>query len=167
MEQDEIEMQLWEYIDSTCSEADRQRIAMLIATDPLWQEGYTELSLLHTGISSSLELEQPSMRFTKDVMDAVAATHIAPATKKYINLNIVRGIAAFFIIGVATLLGVALATANMNDGHKLALPDLGLETLFNSTFFYAAIGVNILLALLLADVVVRRKQAAASGHEEA
>ena len=41
------------------------------------------------------ELEAPSMRFTVNVMDEIAHYQIAPATKSYINKNIIRGIGGF------------------------------------------------------------------------
>src|ERR1700728_4810420 len=101
MEQnEEIEMQIWEFIDNACSQADQERISMLIVQDISWREKFNELNAFHSGTSQSLELEHPSMRFTKNVMDAVAVAHIAPATKKYVNISIIRGIAAFFILTI-------------------------------------------------------------------
>lgn len=50
-----------------------------------------------------LEPEQPSMRFTKNVMDAVDGMHVAPATKRYVNPWVVKGIAAVFILSVLVL----------------------------------------------------------------
>ncbi len=97
---EEIEMILWEYMDGTCRPADMQRISILVERDELWKQKYTELSAFQKSIADSLQLEQPSMRFTKNVMDAVATVKIAPATKQYINKSIIRGIAAFFILTI-------------------------------------------------------------------
>lgn len=158
MEQnDEIAMQLWEYIDGDCNNADKQRIAQLIAEDIQWKQLYTDLLSLHQAIPASIELEQPSMRFSKNIMEAVAQTQIAPATTKYINKNIIKGIAAFFIIGITAMLGYAIANTDWSTGATLNLPKADLSRFFSPTFYYAAAIVNVILALALLDVYIRRK----------
>lgn len=162
MEQ-EMEMQLWEYIDGICNETEAQRIALLIKEDVAWAEKYTELIAFNAELAGSLELEQPSMRFTKNVMEAVAVSHIAPATKKYINPFIIRGIAAFFILIIAAVIGYAIASSG-NTGKSgsllsgLKYPNLGISDLFSGTFVKVFVMVNIVLALMLADGVLRRKR---------
>jgi hypothetical protein len=160
MDREEIESRLWEYIDSTCGEADKNRIAALIATDAVWMQEYNELMVLHTGISGNLELEQPSMRFAKDVMDNIAKTNIAPAAKQYINKGVIKGIAAFFIVVIISLIGYSFATAdwhstaNLNIFSKIPFDASGI---FNSTFVNIFIMVNIVLALVLLDKLLRRR----------
>ncbi len=163
MEQnEEIEMQLWDYIDGICSIDDMPRISILIERDPAWKAKYAELSALHTSIGSSLELEQPSMRFTQNVMDVVAATHVAPASKKYINKGIIRGIAALFIGMLTTALGYAIAHVDNNTTSKIALPKLnlgGISNIFNSGTMLMIIAVNIVIGLVFLDSLLRRKRA--------
>ena len=161
MEQnEEMAMQLWEYIDGNCNETERQRISMLIAQDAQWGQLYTELSSLHTAIPASLELEQPSMRFTRNIMEAVATVQIAPATKKYINKSIIKGIAAFFIGTITILLGYAIAHTDWNTGASSAfrLPQINSSEFFNPTFLYAAAAINIVLALVLLDKLLAKKR---------
>ena len=165
MNSEEIEIQLWEYVDGTSNEADRERIAALIASDPTWKSKFNEISGLMTCISGAVELEQPSMRFTKNVMDTIAATHIAPATSKYINKGIIKGIAAFFIATLTTILGYALATANYKASSSSAssaitntLSDAG--SFFSGPVFNIIIGVNVVLLLLLLDTVLRKQKQA-------
>ncbi len=164
MEQhDEIEMQLWEYMDGTCSVADMQRISVLVERDAMWKEKYQELSALHAGLSKNLELEQPSMRFTQNVMDAVAKEHVAPATKIYINKNIIRGIAAFFILMLTTVFGYALATAHGDTSatgllSKLNFSRVNYGKLFSSTTVNLIIAINVVIGLVLFDTILRRKK---------
>ena len=163
MEQnEEIEIQLWEYIDGSCNSNDKQRIAVLIEQDPVWKVKYAELAAFNAGISNSLELEQPSMRFTQNVMDAVAAQHIAPATKQYINKGIIRGIAAFFIIMLTTVFGYALATSH-GGAETSFLPQLNLNNLnlnhyINSSTMMLFIAVNIVIGLVFLDTMLLRKR---------
>jgi hypothetical protein len=161
MEQhEEMEMQIWEYIDNTCDNAARQRISILLAQDVAWREKYDGLLALHSGISESLEMEQPSMRFTKNVMEAVAGVHMAPATKKYINKAVIRGIAAFFIITIGLSVGYAIATADWHfrsfrHSHGVKSDELGF--LFNSNVFNLFVAINVVLALLLVDKLLRKR----------
>jgi hypothetical protein len=163
MEQhEEIEMQIWEYLDGTCPVADMQRISILIERDNIWKEKYIELSALHEGLSKSLELEQPSLRFTQNVMDAVVKAHVAPATKQYINKGIIRGIAAVFIVMLTTIFGYALAHLKSSPGAansrlNFTMPDL--SSIFNSATFNVIIAVNVVIALVLLDALLRRKRA--------
>jgi hypothetical protein len=168
MEQnEEIEMQVWEYIDGICTEAERERIAGLIANDELWSSKYNELVALNEEIASNLEMEQPSMRFTKNVMEMVADVKIAPAAKQYINYGIIKGIAAFFIITITGFLGYALLNEKWGSAgttynfNALNLNKLQLPSLFNSGVFNLIIALNIILALVFADMILRRKKASA------
>ena len=161
MNREEIEKELWEYIDGTCNEADMQRISILIATDSVWMQEYNELAILHASVPKDLELDQPSMRFTKNVMDKVAAEHLAPATKKYINKGIIRGIAAVFVIMISIALGYAFATANLNadnSGSLLKIGKTNIGNIFNGPAVNWIIYANIVLILLFADTLLRRKR---------
>lgn len=158
---EEIAMQLWDYIDGNCSEVERQRISALIEKDAEWRAAYEQFSSLNTSIAEGLTLEQPAMRFTKNVMEAVATTHIAPATKKYINKNIVRGIAAFFIIAILFMIGYAMANADWSGPSAVTAvktPHIDLSGIFNSSFFTVMMAVNTVLALVLLDFLLKRKQ---------
>ena len=163
MEQnEEIDIRLWEYIDGSCNSNDHERISILIEQDAMWKEKYAELLALNADISNSLELEQPSMRFAQNVMDAVASQQIAPATKKYINKTIIRGIAAFFIIMLATVFCYALATsqggAETSILPKLNFSSLSLSRYINSSTMMLFIAVNIVIGLVFLDTMLRRKR---------
>src|SRR5215212_5996925 len=92
-----IEEKLWGFIDGAGSAEERSVVEKLIEANREWKEKYNELLELHQLVQSS-SLEEPSMRFTKNVMEEIAKYHIAPATKTYINKKIIWGIAAFFIV---------------------------------------------------------------------
>ena len=164
MKQDEIEMQLWEYIDGTGNVADMQRISVLIERDPVWQQKYEALQALHTSISNDMEMEQPSMRFGQNVMDAIAAQHIAPATKIYINKSIIRGIAALFILMLTVFFGIACATVYKGGGtsdvlSQLSFSKMNLGKYLNSTTINMILAVNVVIGLVLLDTMLRRRKA--------
>ena len=122
---------------------------------------FEELSLLHNSLQVSIDAEHPSMRFSKNVMEAVAATHIAPATKKYINYNLVRGIAAFFIISLMIMIGYAIATTNPHATSSGYLSALQIKNPHISGYFKGGatnviIGIYVVLGLVLADKMLHR-----------
>src|SRR5213075_3572418 len=92
-----VDNRLWEFIDGQSSIEEGSAIEKLIETNKQWKEKYHELLELHQ-LAQSSALEEPSMRFTKNVMEEIRKYHIAPAAKTYINNKIVWGIAAFFIV---------------------------------------------------------------------
>ena len=83
-QQENSELRLWAYIDGLSSVEERTAIKKLIETNVEWKNKYYELLEMDQLVRST-ELEQPSMRFTKNVMEEIAKLHIAPATKNYIN----------------------------------------------------------------------------------
>jgi len=87
----EIEERLWNYIDGTSAAGERTAIEQLLQSNAEWKAKYHELLEVNELLRSS-ELEAPSMRFTKNVMEEISRLHIAPATKTYINNRIIWGL---------------------------------------------------------------------------
>ncbi len=65
MEQDEL---IWKYIDGHCNVAETAAFEQLLATDPSFKKAFEERQALDQGFQS-LTLEEPSMRFTTNVME--------------------------------------------------------------------------------------------------
>jgi len=162
MEQEQMEMELWGYIDGTCEQADTHRIANLIATRADWKNKYEELRAFNAALAEHMETEQPSMRFSKDVMDAISKTQIAPATDKYINPFIIRSIATFFIATIAVAIGYLLLSVKWDSPSTNALnvPTMHMERLFNATTLNVTIALTVVLGLVLLDGILRRNNKA-------
>src|SRR5688572_1396944 len=109
----DIEATLWEYIDGLAPQAELSAIENLIAENAEWKAKYHELLELHQSINL-VELEQPSLRFTKNVMDEIAKYQIAPATKTYINNRIIWGIGGFFITVIVGFLVYGFSQVDWN-----------------------------------------------------
>lgn len=162
--EEHIEQQLWDYIDGLCSDADQRRIALLISQNETWRAKHAELLLLHNSINGNIELEQPPVRFTKNVMEAIAAAHPAAVPKQYINRTLMRGIAAFFIVAIVLMVGLMLASTDWSAPAKemaysrIQLPQMQFSTLFNGIFFNGIIAINVILGLALLDIALRAKR---------
>jgi hypothetical protein len=160
-EQQNFEKQLWEYIDGLSSHEERTSIEKLLQSNIEWKNKYHELLELQQLLRSS-ELEQPSMRFTKNVMEEIAKFHIAPATKNYINNRIIWGIGAFFITLIVGFLiyGFAQMDWNFQDDSKpiVDFSKVNYGKIFNNNLVNVFMMVNVVLGLVLLDRVLANKR---------
>ena len=156
-----IEQQLWAYIDRISSSEERTSIEKMLQSNLEWKNKYHELMEIHQ-LMNAAELEHPSMRFTKNVMEKIAQYHIAPATKNYINKKIIWGIAGFFItlIGAFLIYGFAQVDWNLQDNSKplVDLSTFDISKIFNNNFVNGFMMVNVLLGLALLDRVLANKR---------
>src|SRR6476646_2113647 len=140
----DIEQRLWNYIDNTCDAEERRMIEEFLQNDDSWKKKYQELLYVNKLMHESIELEEPSMRFAKNVMEEIAQSHIAPATKTYINKRIINGIAAFFIIVIGCLLIYGFSQINLsvtgNNSSRFDLYKLDISKYFNKKFMNIFIG---------------------------
>lgn len=170
--QQPIEDRLWDYIDGISSPAEKSAIDELIASNREWQDKYSELLNMHQLLNSS-ELEAPSMRFTKNVMEEISRYHVAPATKTYINKNIIRGIGAFFLTMITGLLVYCLGQLKWSGGSnstssqpliqlpsidKLGLDKFNFAKTFNSTWVIGFLLIAIVMGWMLLDMYLQQKK---------
>ena len=163
--QQNMEERLWEYIDGVCTGDERLFIDELIASNQEWREKYQELLELQTLLNNHLELDEPSMRFTQNIMESISKHHIAPAAKSYINKRIVWGIALFFFCSIIGMLiaGFAQMTwpatesnASLIDYSRISKVDM--SGFFNNTYTSAFMMINAVLGLVLLDMYLNRKK---------
>ena len=160
-QQQNIEQQLWSYIDGLSTTDERSAIQKMIETNLEWKNKYQELIEMHQLVNAT-ELEYPSMRFTKNVMEKIAMLHIAPATKNYINKKIIWGITGFFLTLIVAFLiyGFAQVDWNLQDNSKplIDLSTFNIGKVFNNNFVNGFMMVTVLLGLALLDRVLANKR---------
>jgi len=167
-----MEDRLWEYIDGSSSPTERSTIEELLATRREWQEKYKELLNVHQLLDAS-ELEAPSMRFTRNVMEEIARYHVAPATRSYINKNVIRGIGGFFLTLILGFLSYILSQfhwgASSGNGSSDLIPrspSLGLDKLktidispaINTTYISLFMLIFVIMGFILLDMYLQRKK---------
>jgi hypothetical protein len=162
--QEQIEQALWEFIDGSCSASEVSRIAMLIEQDGLWAETYNELLAVHATIPEAMEPTQPHLRFTKNVMEKIAAAHPAPLPKSYINRTVIRGIAAFFIVTICAILITTLFAIDWSTNTPTSFtavsnpPAINYKQILSPLSLNVIIGANVLLVLVLLDTALRSRR---------
>ena len=154
-----IEDRLWDYIDGFSSSEEKTLIDELLESNEAWLAKFHELLEVHKLINSS-ELEEPSLRFAKNVMEEIAKYHIAPATKSYINKKIIWGIGGFFIAMIIGFLIYGFGQINWStpgdsklpiDLDKIDLNKIDFNKFFNNTYMNIFMMINVVLALVLLD----------------
>jgi hypothetical protein len=161
------EERLWDYIDGLSSPQEKTVIEQLLESDAEWKAKYHELLEVQQLLQAS-ELEVPSMRFTRNVMEEIAKLHIAPATKTYINKRIIWGIGAFFITMIVGFLvyGFAQVDWTVQGDSKLPvdLTKVDLSKMFNNDWVNAFMMINVILGLFLLDRFLANKRKKFTGE---
>jgi hypothetical protein len=159
----DIEERLWNYIDGTIAADEKKVIGKLLETDAAWKVKYHELMEVNDLLKSS-ELEAPSMRFSKNVMEEISKLQIAPATKSYINKKIIWGLAFFFIALFVGFLIYGFGQMSFDNSEATTLSKnlekIDFTKFFNNSWVNAFMMVNVVLGLLLLDnyFVNKRKE---------
>lgn len=160
-QQQHMEEQLWSYIDGFSSAEERAAIEKLLQSNMEWKNKYNELQEAHLLMRSS-ELEQPSMRFTKNVMEQIAKYNIAPATKTYINKRIIWGIGIFFLTMIIGSLIYGFGQINWDASGDTKLPvdlsKIDYSRIFSNSYVNIFMMINVLLGLVLLDRVLANKR---------
>ena len=156
-----IEETLWNYIDGNCTADEQQAVSALIAQDEVYRLKYNELLKLNTEFSA-MELDEPPMAFTYNVIEAIRTEHAQTPLKATINKRIIMGITIFFVVTLAASLVFMLANIHMpaatapdNVITSLKIPDFGkyiTKPVVEGFVFF-----DVLLALFLFDTFLRRK----------
>jgi hypothetical protein len=157
-----MDERLWNYIDGTASADERSFVEKLLAANLEWKAKYHELLEINKLLQSS-ELENPSMRFTKNVMEEIAKLHIAPATKTYINKKIIWGLAIFFITMVVGFLVYGFGQIDWTSGggdSKLPIDFSKVDygKFFNNTYANVFLMINVVLGMFLLDRYLANKR---------
>ena len=155
-----MEGRLWEYIDGLSSHEEKSAIEKLLETNQQWKEKYHELFDLHQLVQSSA-LEEPSLRFTKNVMEEIAKYQIAPATKTYINNRIIWGIGAFLVVLLIGFLiyGFGQMDWNASDSSlPIDLSKIDYSKFFSNTYVNVFMMINVVLGLVLLDRYLESKK---------
>ncbi|MET0392687.1 MAG: hypothetical protein ABW019_06080 [Chitinophagaceae bacterium] len=159
--QSNMEERLWEYIDGSSAPQERVAIEKLLETDAGWQASYQELLDMH-GLIQSSALEEPSLRFTKNVMDEIARLQIAPAARSYINKNIIRSIVIFFITLIAGFLAYGMGQLDWKVTDRNIIPwefgKIDYSRFFNNTYVSIFMMINVVLGLFLLDRYLANKR---------
>ncbi len=151
------EEQLWNYIDGFCNDKEKVEIEARLATDAELRLLYTQLLEINTQLATHVEIDEPSMAFTRKVMDQVQHEMAPVALKTKVDHRIIYAIGGFFAMILLGVVGYAFATA---DFGQVKLPAFGLdreiEQLVSPTVLRSFFFINAVLLLIYLDSFIRK-----------
>jgi len=153
-----IEQQLWDYIDGNLNETQRKSIEEKIESDSSIKLQYEELLNLNMAFGE-MDLDEPSMSFTRNVMENVALQPAPFSLKTKVDNRIIFSIAAFFVLSILAVLGYVLynTTFVMPDFNKYFAVNLNVEKVLTPASLYIFLGVDLVLGLIFMDYILRKK----------
>ena len=158
-----VEEKLWNYIDGACTPEDEQAIAMLIERDEVYRKKYDELLQLNAEFLA-LEMDEPPMAFTFNVMETIRAEHASKPLKAAIDQRIIKGIGLFFVLTISAILIFALLSIHWSfggaDKQVTKLPAVNLQNILVGPIFKGFLFFDVVLGLYLFDSYLRRKSLA-------
>jgi hypothetical protein len=154
-----IEEKLWNYIDGSGTAEDRRAISLLIEQDEVYRRKYNELLELNKEFAA-IELDEPPMAFTYNVMETIRNENAQIPLKAAINKRIIKGIAAFFVITITVILAIALANVNWHTGSSAAPLKFNIPNILpyiTGRYMQVFVFFDVVLGLYLFDAYLRKK----------
>ena len=109
----------------------------------------------------SIELDEPSMSFTRNVMERVELEMAPVALKTKVNKQIIYSIAAFFVACILGIFVYALVNSSFDYSWSKIELDLGQATdkITSLQFLKLFLMLDAVIALIWLDSVLRRRLA--------
>jgi magnesium-transporting ATPase (P-type) len=144
-----LEQRIWDYLDGIGTEEEREFTKQLINSDPEFQTVFEELSAIHLSVSS-LNLDEPSMSFNRNVMEKIQMEPLPGSVKSLIDKRVIYGITAFFLITISALLGVLFYQIDWTQQSGMYMPEYKLPE-FDTSNYVNSTTINI---LFFADIII-------------
>ncbi|HQS50537.1 MAG: hypothetical protein B7X86_04345 [Sphingobacteriales bacterium 17-39-43] len=156
-----IEQRIWDYLDGTGTPQQRELTEQLIKSDPVYQQLYDECKSFNDLVSAA-DQDEPSMGFTRNVMERINLEPVPASFKSLIDKRIIFGIAAFFLFTITALLGVLFYQIDWSQTAGFKMPELTMPALdtskyLNSTYINIFLFVDIIFGLYLLDGFLRKR----------
>jgi hypothetical protein len=150
-----IEEQLWDYIDGNCTKSESAMIEEKIANNLQYHALYEEFMQVQATLKN-MALDEPSMSFTRNVMDQVNVELKPVALKTKVDQRIIYAIMVFFIGAISMVFVYAIAQSDFTYSFQLPELKFNFNDLVNSQFFQVFIMVDVALILLCIDSYLRK-----------
>ncbi|WP_423146450.1 anti-sigma factor family protein [Rubrolithibacter danxiaensis] len=155
-----IEQRIWDYLDNNCSPKEREEIQSLIQTDPDYKTVYQELKDINDSLKG-VELDEPSMSFTRNVMDKIKTEPVPGSIQSIIDKRIILGITYFFLFTILALLVMLFTqvdwSSNLPEQAGYKLPELQVSDTAKGWLKNAFLFSDIIIGLYFLDNYLRKK----------
>lgn len=152
-----IEEQLWNYIDGNLTATENEVIAEKIKNNLQYHSLYQELLAVNQTLSQ-IDFEEPSMSFTRNVMEKVNEELPPVALKTKIDRRIIYLIGSLFGISILGIFGYSIFLSW--ETFQLPKLNLNLSSLVTPVSIMIFVLIDVALALVYLDGYLRRKNKA-------
>jgi anti-sigma factor RsiW len=159
-----MEEKLWMYIDGLCTPEEQKAISDLIDKDAAIGAKYRELLGFNRAFAA-MELDEPPMAFTYNVMESIRTENAQVPLKAAINKRIIRGISIFFVVTLAALLILVFSSIKWSGiglpasmTAHLKIPEINSDK--TKMVVQVFVFFDVMLGLYLFDAYLRRKKGA-------
>lgn len=164
-----IEEKIWDYIDGFCTLKEQETIKQLIANDPVYRDKYVELMALQENMNY-LELDEPTMAFTNQVMDKISLQSKTLSASVTIDMRIIYGISAllgFMLLASLTFTAFQVdwsaisfsMPANFKIDYDALISEIQISSNAKTTLIYCFFIFDIIAGLIMLDRYLRNKMA--------
>ena len=156
-----IEQKIWDYLDGLGNKEERSEIERLIHSDPDYQAAYESLSEISNSLVN-MEMEQPSLAFTRNVMDQLKDEPVPGSVKSLVDKRIIKGLLFFFLSSIAILLAILLTQiewtqASEGNNYSFQLPVVNFSAFINEWTMKGFYFIDTVIVLYFFDHFLRRK----------
>ena len=155
------EEKIWEYLDGSLNESDRQAVEYAIANDDNIAALYKEIYSFHTVLVSG-SADQPSMAFTENVMRSIQQQHqYIPAAKVSVWPLIISIVPFVIVLGLAC---AALLSSGTNLFSSYHINTHFINNGFINNQFFNGLKLlfvmvdGVLLILFIEQYLIARKK---------
>lgn len=157
----EIEERVWAYIDGLCTPEEQESISKLIEQDEKYRVKHEQLLALNAELQD-MEIDEPPMAFTYNVMEAIRAEEAQKPLKATINKKIIYLIAGFFLVTITALLIYLLSSINWSAMHSSApmvnsLKVPATKSYLSSPVLKVFMFFDVIMALAFFDSYLRKR----------
>lgn len=153
----EIEFIVWQFHHQLLSPTEQEDVAIKIANSTQWANILDKIKQEELQFQT-MEEEQPSMRFTKNIMDAIQPLEIKKPIHNYVNRKMIRLAAVYFLFVIAItliLFTVQIVQRDSSKSFQLNFSLINPIQLHSMTKFispqliYCFYGINLVTAMIL------------------
>lgn len=150
---------IWNYLDNTCSNEEKLQVEQLLNSDVVFRNKFNEIKALHQSLFTA-DLDEPSMRFTQNVMDSINTQVPVKPLSTVVDKRIINGI-GFFLVGIISVLlfyilsQTTFASSDTSFNLNWSPPDV--SKIFSSNFTTVFLMFDCVLLLFLFDKYLRKR----------
>jgi hypothetical protein len=154
-----FEQIIWNYLDGHVSVEEKKLIEKLMKSDDEFLSLFEEIKSIHLQIST-LDLDEPSMSFGRNLMEKIQLEHSPVPQKSWLDKWFINGIALFFISAILCVLGILFfkvdwSQSSESDWFEFTIPQFSLARSSYSFLINLFVFVDIIVVLYFFDVFFR------------